>query len=111
MFRIMTTDGVELGYVDQVNYIKINQNNGSFNSCSAEEAIGIAFQSKAYNINNSDVIKNTKSVIITKIDVGSTIQDMLKTIKELQHVCEDQRAIITEQDEAIIELFERLENR
>ena len=50
MYRIITTDGTELGITDTVNYIRYG-NSGCFVLCQEEDAIGVAFDGVPYNLN------------------------------------------------------------
>ena len=49
MYRVIKTDGTELGITDSVNYIKIGAS-GNFASATEADAVGIAFNSEPYNL-------------------------------------------------------------
>ena len=122
MFRIITTDGVELGITEEVRYIKINQRNGCFNACDKKEAIGIAFQSNPYNLFGHEEITDVKTVLVVPVDGGTEISSLQKKNAELTtQLAETDEAAIelyeanilneetnAEQDEAIIEIYEMI---
>ena len=88
MYRIITTDGTELGITEAVNYIKIHSN-GCFVPTTRGEAIGVAFQSIPYNLLGREEIVDAKTVIVSEIDGGShifshqsSIEGLLKTVLE-----------------------------
>ena len=123
MFRITTTEGVEIGITDSVLYIRINKNNGCFNRCGREYAIGVAFKSTAYNLLGHAEIPNAKTVIVSEIDdVGSVLSNIKESTTTLsKQLAETDEAAIqlyetnlaleeitAEQDEAIIEIYEKI---
>lgn len=88
MFRIIKIDGTELGITDSVNYIKIGEG-GCFTNATASDAIGVAFNSTAYNLVGYDEIEGAETVIVSEIDGGreinshqAAIKDMIRTILE-----------------------------
>lgn len=87
MYRIFRIDGTELGVTDSVNYIKIGAS-GCFASASQEEAIGIAFNSIAYNLIGHKDIPDTDTVAICAVDGGSYMTPMSKTIEAEQAITE-----------------------
>lgn len=123
MFHIITTNGVELGYTEQVRYIKINERNGCFNACNKNEAIGIAFQSNPYNLFGHSEIAEAETVIVVEVDSGSEIYTTKDVVDKLtRQLAETDEAAIelyeanlilkehnAEQDEAIIQLYEQME--
>lgn len=74
MYRIIKIDGTELGITDSVNYIKIG-NSGSFTTATEKDAIGVAFDSVAYNLVGHEEIVGTETVVVSKIDSGKIIQE------------------------------------
>ena len=74
MYRIIKIDGTELGVTDSVNYIKISDN-GCFTNATAENAIGVAFDSVAYNMAGHDEIEGAETVVVSKVDSGKFIQE------------------------------------
>ena len=99
MFRIITTDGVELGFTEKVRYIKINEYNKCFNACEKKDAIGVAFKKIAYNLFGHQDIEGAGTVRIISVDSG----DEICSSKENAAVLAAQLA---ETDEAAIELYE-----
>ena len=69
MYRIIKIDGTELGVTDSVNYIKISEN-GCFTNATAEDAVGVAFNSVAYNLVGHNEIEEADTVVVSKIDGG-----------------------------------------
>ena len=99
MFRIITTNGVELGITESVNYIKINSRNGCFNACGKDDAIGVAFKGTPYNLFGHNEINDAETVFVSSVDGGSEITAM----KEQNIALANQLA---EADEVAIELYE-----
>lgn len=75
MYRIIKIDGTELGITDSVNYIKIGTS-GSFTTATEHDAIGVAFQSIAYNLLGHDEITDAETVIVSKTDAGELIKEL-----------------------------------
>lgn len=82
MYRIINIDGTELGVTDSVNYIKISEN-GCFTNTTAENAVGIAFNSVAYNLVGHNEIEETDTVVVSKIDGGYEIKSHQNAIDGL----------------------------
>ena len=98
MFRIIKTNGTELGVTESVNYIKIHKN-GCYTTATKADAIGVAYNSVAYNLIGHEDIADTDTVIVRKIDGG----------KEINHLTEENKLVnehLAEADEIAIELFE-----
>lgn len=74
MYRIIKIDGTELGITDSVNYIKISSN-GCYTTATVEDAVGIAFDSIAYNLAGYDEIEGAETVVVSKVDSGKIIQE------------------------------------
>ena len=102
MYRITTTDGITLGYTDEVRYIKINKRNGCFNAADKKDAIGIAYKSNPYNLFGHEEIKDAKTVFVTEFDGGSEL-------RRLQQENTMLKTQIAETDEAIIEIYESMD--
>ena len=88
MYRIIKIDGTELGVTDSVNYIKISEN-GCFTNATAEDAVGVAFNSVAYNLVGHNEIEEADTVVVSKIDGGyeikshqTAIEGLIQTILE-----------------------------
>lgn len=87
MFRIIKTDGTELGITDSVNYIKIGAS-GCFAPTTKEDAIGVAFQSTPYNLVGHEEIEGADTVIVSAIDGGAEVHSIANTINILLGVAE-----------------------
>ncbi len=82
MYRIIKIDGTELGVTDSVNYIKISEN-GCFTNATAEDAVGVAFNSVAYNLVGHNEIEEADTVVVSKIDGGYEIKSHQTAIEGL----------------------------
>ena len=82
MYRIIKTDGTELGITDSVRYIKIAKN-GCFVICPIDEAVGIAYKNEPYNLFGHTEITNRDTVIITECDSGTMVTDQRALINKL----------------------------
>lgn len=82
MYRIIKIDGTELGVTDSVNYIKISEN-GCFTNATAEYAVGVAFNSVAYNLVGHNEIEEADTVVVSKIDGGYEIKSHQTAIEGL----------------------------
>ena len=82
MYRIIKIDGTELGVTDFVNYIKISEN-GCFTNATAEDAVGVAFNSVAYNLVGHNEIEEADTVVVSKIDGGYEIKSHQTAIESL----------------------------
>lgn len=82
MYRIIKIDGTELGVTDSVNYIKISEN-GCFTNAIAEDAVGVAFNSVAYNLVGHNEIEEADTVVVSKIDGGYEIKSHQTAIEGL----------------------------
>lgn len=95
MYRIIKIDGTELGITDSVNYIKIGAS-GDFVFASEQEAIGVAFNSVAYNLVGHSEIEGADTVVVSVIDGGAQITGLFA-----KHIETEQ--MLTELDIANIE--------
>lgn len=82
MYRIIKTDGTELGITDLVNYIKFGDS-GCFTNAVETDAIGVAFNSTPYNLIGHDEIEDADTVIVSKIDGGQEIKSHQTAIEGL----------------------------
>lgn len=82
MYRIITTDGTELGITDTVNYIRYG-NSGCFVLCQEEDAIGVAFDGAPYNLIGNNEIQEADTVVVSKVDGGSMVSYQRSLIDEL----------------------------
>ncbi len=88
MYRIIKSDGTELGVTDHVNYIKIGKS-GDFTMADEETAIGIAHRSVAYNLIGQDVIEGADSVIVQRDDSGNVFVSVDKMATAIQEGVDD----------------------
>lgn len=89
MFRILKIDGTELGYADNVRYIKVGVN-GSFVQTCAEDATGIAFNGEPYKL---------EDILISELDGG-------KLVAELNEELQNQIEMQTMTELAVTEIAE-----
>lgn len=87
MYRIIKTDGTELGITDSVNYIKIGVS-GCFTTAKKEDAIGVAYESVAYNLAGYTEISDADTVVVSAIDGGAEVGNLANTINILLGVTE-----------------------
>lgn len=87
MYRIIKIDGTEIGVTDSVNYIKIGAS-GDFSSASKDDAIGVAFNSVAYNLVGHTEIADTETVVVSSVDGGAYMTPMSKTVEAEQMITE-----------------------
>ena len=102
MFRIIKIDGTELGITDSVNYIKISDD-GCFANATSHDAIGVAFNSIAYNLIGHTDIDGAETVIVSSVDGGAYMTPISKTIEAEQMITDLDIANI-EAQQAITEL-------
>ena len=82
MYRIIKVDGIELGVTDSVNYIRI-LDNGCFTNATIDNAIGVAFDSIAYNLIGHAEIEDADTVVVSKIDGGQELKSHQTAINGL----------------------------
>ena len=106
IYRIVTTDGVEIGFAENINYIMINSRNKCFNACKKEKAIGIAYKGIPYNLIGHSDIPGAATVIIRPDDYGARITALREANEALEEANVALQAQLAETDEAAIELYE-----
>lgn len=82
MYRIIKIDGTELGITDSVNYIRFGEG-GCFTPTARENAIGVAFNSVAYNLVGHDEIEGAETVLVSEVDGGQEIKTHQTAIEGL----------------------------
>lgn len=87
MYRVIKIDGTKLGITDSVNYIKIGAS-GDFTFAPKEEAVGVAFNSVAYNLVGHSEIEGADTVVVSAIDGGAEVNSIASTINILLGVAE-----------------------
>lgn len=95
MYRIIKVDGMEIGITDRVNYIKMGTAE-CYVLTSHEEAVGISFQNKPYNLIGHNEIEGADTVIISEFDGGMELESLSR-----KHIGAEQ--MITDLDIANIE--------
>lgn len=82
MYKIVKTNGVELGTTDSVVYIRAG-NGGSFTLATADDAIGVSYNSTPYNLIGHNEIADTDTVNVIKVDAGQKIDSHEAAINEM----------------------------
>ena len=82
MYRIIKSDGSELGVTDTVIYIKIG-NSGCYAYASQKDAIGVAFNGVPYNLIGHQDIDGADTVVVSKIDGGAEMASQHAAINEI----------------------------
>ena len=72
MYRLVTTEGRELGITEEVKYIR-RSDNGSLVPAEESEATGVAFDSAAYNLFGHSELEGADTVIVKKADGGAAV--------------------------------------
>lgn len=67
MYKIITTDGTEVGYTDTLHYITVSDS-GCFIEATKDNAKGIAYKGVAYSLLGEDINKETSAVLIQEVD-------------------------------------------
>lgn len=73
MYRVIKTDGTELGLTESPRYIKTDKNTGTYVEAKKEEAVGIAFKGEPYNLFGHNEIEGAATVIVSRADSGDII--------------------------------------
>ncbi len=76
MYRIIKTDGTEIGICEDVQFIKINEY-GTYVPAGEEEAVGIAFKGEAFNLIGHNDIEGADTAIFVKTDAGSVLAERI----------------------------------
>lgn len=84
IYSIVKTDGTVLGITDSVRYIKIHEN-GCYTNATEDDAIGIAFKSKPYNLAGHSEIEGADEVIV----VETTLDAILKENNSSRDIVQD----------------------
>ncbi len=87
MYYIYTTDGTSLGTAEEVNYIKIGTS-GSFAPSTADDAVGVAVNSTAYNLYGFNKIANADTAIVIYYDGTDGVEQLAAAkIAEISASC------------------------
>lgn len=83
MYRVVTTEGTELGITDSVLFIKISPE-GTYIEATADEAVGIAFESTPYNLMGHTEIKDAKTVILVETTLAQVMKEQTAMVEKFQ---------------------------
>ncbi len=103
MYRIIKTDGTELGVSEKVNFIKIGAS-GSYATATRETAVGVAYKSTPYNLFGHDEIPGAETVIVSEFDGGERILELQEENKLLKAQTEALSTYQDFQDDLIAEM-------
>lgn len=110
MYRIIrTSDGVELGAVEKVNYIRIGES-GSFAPTNHVNAIGVAYKSKPYNLVGHSDIEGAETVVVSAVDTGDYMTPLTINARTEQGITDldianiEAQQMITDLDIKILEV-------
>lgn len=73
MYRIINMDGSDKAIVETVNWIKIGPSGSFAPAKNRGEAVGIAYESVAYNLLGFDRIPGADTVMVAELDAGKLI--------------------------------------
>lgn len=74
MYRIITTDGTELGITDSVLFIKRSAE-GTFIEAPRGDATGIAFEGNPYNLLGHEDIAGVSTVILAETSLAKVMRE------------------------------------
>jgi hypothetical protein len=104
MYRIIQTNGTELGITEDVNYIKVS-GNGCFVLTDREHAVGVAFRSEPYNLLGHQEIQGAGTVIVSEIDGGAHLvqqaQELAQYAANLDYLSMMTGVELTEEEEVV----------
>lgn len=93
MYQIMSTDnGKVIGYTNEPRYIKVSTSGSYIQAKNSDEALGVAYLGKAYNLIDTDGVGANDTVFVSYIDEGSllnNIEGLMSAINEIEDaLCE-----------------------
>lgn len=83
MYRVVTTEGTELGITDSVLFIKISPE-GTYIQATEDEAVGVAFESTPYNLIGHTEIKDAKTVILVETTLAQVMKEQTAMVEKFQ---------------------------
>lgn len=83
MYRIITTEGTELGLADSVLFIK-KSTDGTLIEVSREDAIGLAYKGTAYNLPGHTEIEEAKTAVAVQVSAAQIMQEQTVLTEKLQ---------------------------
>lgn len=86
MYKIIMMDGSEMAVVDKINWIKIGASGSYAPAKNRGEAVGVAYNSVAYNLLGFDKIKDAETVMVTEIDSGEYIKEIAINTANIDYI-------------------------
>lgn len=83
MYRIITTEGTELGLTDSVLFIK-KSTDGTLIEASREDAIGLAYKGTAYNLPGHTEVERAKTAVAVQVSAAQIMQEQTVFAEKLQ---------------------------
>ena len=83
MYKIIKSDGTELGVTDSVLFIKVSPE-GTYIEATEDEAAGVAFEGTAYNLPGHSEIVDADTVILAPITLGEYIKEQNEKWERMQ---------------------------
>lgn len=116
MYKIIDSEGRELGITEQPYYIRLAAN-GSFAPCGEKDAQGVAVNGTPYHLLGREELPGLPTVVAVPMDSGSyffnnqedmksQLQQADDTAIELYEANMAQEKINAAQDDALIEIYE-----
>lgn len=78
MYKLTTTDNTDLGYTDEIFYIRVLEDGTFSPTYNKYSADGVAYNQIVYNLINKSKIANAQTIIIEEYQVD----ELIKTIKQ-----------------------------
>lgn len=78
---ILESTGELLGVVSNPNFICLKEATGCFVPTKRQNATGVAYQSKPYNLFGTDGVGVEESIVISEIDDGEYISELANEVK------------------------------
>ena len=73
MYKIINSEGRELGITEQPYYIRLSEN-GSYAPCSEKEAQGVALNGTPYHLFGRTVMDGLETVVLVETDAGRILE-------------------------------------
>lgn len=108
MYRIIKTDGTELGAVDSVLYIRTGSS-GDYAPTTREKATGVAYNGTVYNLVGHNEIPDAETVVVSATDTGDYMTPLSVNARTEQGITDldianiEAQQMITELDLRILE--------
>jgi len=92
LYRIIKMDGSELAVVAKAMWVKIGPSGSLAPAKNRGDAVGIAYQSTAYNLLGFDRIPDAETVMVAEVDDGEYIQDVKNAMCETNAATDEWKA-------------------